>query len=197
MDRHGWQSAPWPARWAARPSRCGSGCAKLNGIAANVRVSPARSARDSINALERESREPRRANEILLFGLLARDTVGSPASEPRRANEILPFGLGVFRAGGARPPTEVMVAFLDTDQGSHRVEPIRAQWPIAPSVTFRPTALGRPGGSSNEKGLPGVLHSRAPDARPGAARGQTGSPVLEPGAGARSPTTRLIGRSIT
>ena len=40
--------------------------------------------------------------------------------ELRRANEILRQGVGVFRAGGARPPSEVMVAFIDAHRDDVR-----------------------------------------------------------------------------
>ena len=63
---------------------------------------------ERLKALERENRELRRANE-------------DPAE-----------GLGVFRAGGARPPTAVMVAFIDAQRAACGVEPICRVLPIAP-----------------------------------------------------------------
>ncbi len=45
--------------------------------------------------------------------------------------------LGVFRTGGARPPSEVMVAFIDDHRERFGVEPICAVLPIAPSTYFR------------------------------------------------------------
>ena len=44
--------------------------------------------------------------------------------ELRRANEILQDGLGVFRGGGARPPVEVVVAYIDAYREKFGVEPI-------------------------------------------------------------------------
>jgi len=41
-----------------------------------------------------------------------------------------------FRPGGARPPTEVMVAFIDQHREVYGVEPICAVLPIAPSTYF-------------------------------------------------------------
>ena len=38
--------------------------------------------------------------------------------ELKRANEISPEGVRVFRTGGARPPSEVMVAFIDQHRES-------------------------------------------------------------------------------
>src|SRR5688500_17259274 len=49
-------------------------------------------------------------------------------------------GGGVFRPGGARPPSEVMVAFIDQHRDTYGVEPICAVLPIAPSTYFLRTA---------------------------------------------------------
>nr|WP_174804479.1 IS3 family transposase [Martelella limonii] len=67
---------------------------------------------ERMKALERENRELRQANEIL-----------------RKASAL-------FCAGGARPPVEVMVAFIDDQRGSHGVEPICKTLPIAPSTYY-------------------------------------------------------------
>ena len=40
----------------------------------------------------------------------------------------------MFRPGGARPPQEVMVAFVDVQRAECGVEPICAELPIAPST---------------------------------------------------------------
>lgn len=40
-------------------------------------------------------------------------------------------GVGVFRPGGARPPSEVTAAFIDAHRGNYGVEPIRAVLPLA------------------------------------------------------------------
>src|SRR3954469_13783902 len=45
--------------------------------------------------------------------------------------------LCVFRPGGARPPSEVMVAFIDDHRPQFGVEPICAVLPIAPSTYYR------------------------------------------------------------
>ena len=45
-------------------------------------------------------------------------------------------GVGFFRPGGARPPTEVMVSFIDAHRAEYGVEPICAQLPIAPSTYY-------------------------------------------------------------
>src|SRR4029453_16445249 len=43
---------------------------------------------------------------------------------------------GVFRQGGARPPTQVMVGFIDEHRATFGVEPICDVLPIAPSVYY-------------------------------------------------------------
>src|SRR5688572_17708786 len=45
-------------------------------------------------------------------------------------------GVGVFRPGGARPPSEVMVRFIDQHRDQYGVEPICSVLPIAPSTYF-------------------------------------------------------------
>src|SRR5581483_10039435 len=52
-------------------------------------------------------------------------------------------GVGVFRAGGAGPPTEVMVAFIDEHREGYGVEPICAVLPIAPSTYYQHKAVER------------------------------------------------------
>src|SRR5262245_66273532 len=52
-------------------------------------------------------------------------------------------GIGVFRPGGARPPSEVMVRFIDEHRDVYGVEPICAVLPIAPSVYYELKARER------------------------------------------------------
>ena len=52
-------------------------------------------------------------------------------------------GVRVFCPGGARPPREVMVGFIDDHRDQYGVEPICAVLPIAPSTYFR-TRRSRP-----------------------------------------------------
>ena len=54
--------------------------------------------------------------------------------ELRQANEILAQGVGLFCDGGARPPIETMIAFIDDHRAAHGVEPICKVLPIAPST---------------------------------------------------------------
>ncbi|MGC1559107.1 MAG: IS3 family transposase [Bradyrhizobium sp.] len=65
--------------------------------------------RERIKALERENRELRQANEIL-----------------RKASAY-------FCPGGARPPVQAMIAFIDDYRGAYGVEPICRVLKIAPS----------------------------------------------------------------
>ncbi|MDP3315954.1 MAG: IS3 family transposase [Devosia sp.] len=63
-----------------------------------------------LKALERENRELRQANEIL-----------------RKASAY-------FCPGGARPPVQAMIAFIDDHREAHGIEPICKVLPIAPST---------------------------------------------------------------
>ena len=62
--------------------------------------------------------------------------------ELKRANEILQ-GVRVFRPGGARPPTQVMVEFIDEHRDEYGVEPICQVLPIAPSTYYEHEARTR------------------------------------------------------
>ncbi|WKD48669.1 IS3 family transposase [Microbulbifer spongiae] len=57
--------------------------------------------------------------------------------ELKRANEILRKAAAFFGPGGARPQTEVMVAFIDQEREAHGVESICEVLPIAPSTFYR------------------------------------------------------------
>ncbi|MCB1098633.1 MAG: IS3 family transposase [Verrucomicrobiae bacterium] len=74
---------------------------------------------DKLKALERENRELRQANEIL-----------------RKASAY-------FCAGGARPPVQAMITFIDDNRGLHGVEPICNVLPIAPSTYHKHIAARR------------------------------------------------------
>ena len=74
------------------------------------RSGPTTDERERIKALERENRELRQANEIL-----------------RKASAY-------FCPGGARPPVEAMITFIDHHRDVYGVEPICKLLPIAPST---------------------------------------------------------------
>src|SRR3712207_1448687 len=61
---------------------------------------------------------------------------GLGAGEPRTAPDQRdpPEGVGLFCPGGARPPLEAMIAFIDDHREVHGVEPICRLLPIAPSA---------------------------------------------------------------
>ncbi len=73
--------------------------------------------RDRLKALERENRELRQANEIPAFA-------GAGSAQ----------GFRLFCPGGARPPVQAMIAFIDEHRAVYRVEPICRVLPIAPST---------------------------------------------------------------
>src|SRR5690606_28030354 len=63
---------------------------------------------------------------------------GVAASERHSAH-----GVSFFRPGGARPPTQVMVAYIDQHKDRFGVEPICAVLPIAPSTYHEQKARER------------------------------------------------------
>ena len=50
---------------------------------------------------------------------------------------------GLLRSGGARPPVQATIAFIDTHRKVHGVEPICRVLPIAPSICLEHAASGR------------------------------------------------------
>ena len=74
---------------------------------------------------------------------LERENPGAEAGQRDSAQ-----GVGVFRAGGARPPTEVMIAFIDDHRASYGVEPICALLPIAPSTYYAHQRAGADPGAA-------------------------------------------------
>ncbi|WP_407280852.1 IS3 family transposase [Aromatoleum evansii] len=63
--------------------------------------------------------------------------------ELRKANEILKLASAFFGPGGARPPIQVLRAFVDAHRDAFGVEPICRQLQIAPSGYRRHVALLR------------------------------------------------------
>ncbi|WP_156473185.1 IS3 family transposase [Pseudorhodoferax sp. Leaf265] len=63
--------------------------------------------------------------------------------ELRRANEILKLASAFFGPGGARPPTEVVKAFIDQHRKAFGVEPLCKVLQVAPSAYRRHAALLR------------------------------------------------------
>ena len=134
MRRNGRRSARLRPRSAARRRRCASGCSKAERTAAAGRRSDS-DERERMKALEREN--PRAA---------------AGQRDPAQ-------GVGVFCPGGARPPTEVMMAFIDDHRQTVRGRADLQGLPIAPS-TYRahvaasasiPAAV--PAGAERDAGL--------------------------------------------
>ncbi|WP_300020163.1 IS3 family transposase [uncultured Roseobacter sp.] len=56
--------------------------------------------------------------------------------ELKQANEILRKASAYFCPGGARPPIQTMIQFIEDHRGDHGVEPICRVLPIAPSTLY-------------------------------------------------------------
>ena len=61
----------------------------------------------------------------------------------RQVNEILRKASAYFAQGGARPPVQAMIAFIDDHREAHGVEPICKVLPIAPSTYYDHVARRR------------------------------------------------------
>ncbi|MBK9327287.1 MAG: IS3 family transposase [Hydrogenophilales bacterium] len=108
----------YPSQWAAIESIAPKiGCVpqtlhewvKKHEVEAGLRAGITSEEHDRIKALERE------------------------VKELRRANEILKLASAFFCPGGARPPTQVLRAFIDQHRDAYGVEPICEVLQIAPS----------------------------------------------------------------
>ncbi|QXC52249.1 IS3 family transposase (plasmid) [Agrobacterium salinitolerans] len=117
--------AEHPSRWAAVSSIAAKiGCSahtlhewvKKAEVDSGKRAGLPSDVAEKMKALERENRELRQANEIL-----------------RKASAY-------FCPGGARPPTEAMISFIDEHRTVLGVEPICRLLPIAPSTYYEVVA---------------------------------------------------------
>ncbi|WP_105423702.1 IS3 family transposase [Neorhizobium sp. T25_27] len=117
--------AEHPSRWAAVSSIAAKiGCSahtlhewvKKAEVDTGKRAGLPSDVAEKMKALERENRELRQANEIL-----------------RKASAY-------FCPGGARPPTEAMISFIDEHRSVLGVEPICRLLPIAPSTYYEVVA---------------------------------------------------------
>ncbi|WP_421405591.1 IS3 family transposase [Agrobacterium fabrum] len=113
--------AEHPSRWAAVSSIAGKICCspatlhewvKKTEVDSGKRAGLPSDAAEKMKALERENRELRQANEIL-----------------RKASAY-------FANGGARPPLQTMISFIDEHRGVFGVEPICRLLPIALSTYY-------------------------------------------------------------
>src|SRR5438874_8536678 len=75
---------------------------------------------------------------------------GARAREPRAASgERDPAqGVGIFCPGGARPPVQAMIDFIDEHRAIYGVEPICRVLPIAPSTYHAPRRPARRSGQA-------------------------------------------------
>ena len=105
----GRRSVRLQSRWAATPRGCGSGF-DVRSVTAASGPGSSTDERARLKALERE--EPR---------------VAPVERDPAQ-------GVGLFCAGGTRPPVQAVIAFIDDHRASHGVEPICRELPIAPST---------------------------------------------------------------
>ncbi len=117
--------AEHPSRWAAVSSiaaKIGCSPATLHEWVKKTEVNSGKRAglpsdvAEKIKALERENRELRQANEISAQGVC------------------------LFRDGGARPPLQTMISFIDEHRSVFGVEPICRLLPIAPSTYYENVA---------------------------------------------------------
>ena len=83
---------------------------------------------------------------------------GAGAREPRAAagQRDPAQGVGVFCPGGARPPVQAMIAFIDDHREAYGVEPICKVLPIAPSTYHAHVAKRRRSGDSCRRGRSGM-----------------------------------------
>ncbi|MGA1810707.1 IS3 family transposase [Sphingobium sp. WW5] len=118
----------YPSRWAAITSVAEKiGCSghtllewvKKSEVDSGKRGGVPTETAEKLKALEREVRELRQANEIL-----------------RKASAY-------FCSGGARPPVQTMIAFIDEHRDAYGVEPICRVLPIAPSTYHERVAKRR------------------------------------------------------
>ena len=108
-----------PSRWAA-----------VTSIAAKIGCTP-QTLHDWVKKAEVDQRAAGRRSDRH-----GRQAEGPRAGEPRAsAGQRDPAqGKRLFCDGGARPPVQAMIAFIDDHRGAHGVEPICKVLPIAPST---------------------------------------------------------------
>ena len=112
------QAREHASEWAAMRSVA----AKVGCTAETLAVGPAGRAR------------PGRARRVDERGTGAAEGAGTGEPGAARGQRDPAQGECVFCGGGARPPVEAMIAFIDDHRGVHGVEPICRELAIAPST---------------------------------------------------------------
>lgn len=115
-------STPCSGRRSAR-SRRRSGAMRRRCVAGSA-------LRDAIRDFERERRVPRRRNWPSFGGRCA--SFPRPTRSFARRRHVVPRRV--------RPPLQTMKTFIDGHRGLSRVEPIRKELPMAPSIDREPAA---------------------------------------------------------
>ena len=87
-----------------------------------------------------------------------REAEGAGAREPgASAGERDPAqGVGLFCPGGARPPVQAMIAFIDDHREAYGIEPICKVLPIAPSTYHAHAAKRADPGQAVRRGRSGM-----------------------------------------
>src|SRR3954454_18991196 len=115
-SRNGRRSARLPRRSAARARHCVTGCGRPSLTRAYGLVQR----RTSASASRRSSARTA--------------SCGKRTRSPAFAGAGSAEGICLFCPGGARPPVQTMIAFIDEPRARHGVEPICRVLPIAPST---------------------------------------------------------------
>jgi hypothetical protein len=125
MPRNGRRSARSRPRSAVRARRCANGCGKPNAIEGCV---PARRRRSTSGSGRWSGKS---------------ESCARRTRSPAFAGAGSAQGLGVFCDGGARPPLQAMIAFIDAHRDVSGVEPICRVLPIAPASYYEHVARRR------------------------------------------------------
>ena len=180
-----WGSAP--SGWCSSTPRTTPEGAAITSIAEKIGCA-AETLRHWVRQAERDSGPAARPDDGRA------DTVQAARAREHRAaaGERDPAaGVGIFREGGARPPSEVMVAFIDAHRATFGVEPICAVLPIAPSVYYEQKARirdpQRQPARARRDADPGGAHCPRLAGAPGGLRGPEGLEAAAAGGRGRGP----------
>src|SRR5215204_2777300 len=111
-----------------RRARLASGCDQLDGRQDRLRAGDAARLGSPDRARPRPARRPDHGRAGAHPSAGAREPRVAPSQRDPQE------GVGVFCPGGARPPVQAMIAFIDAHRAVYGVEPICRVLPIAPST---------------------------------------------------------------